>query len=176
MALQLLALTATRSGEVRGMTWGEVSLPKALWTVPAPRTKTKREHRVPLSAPAVALLASLRPEEPKPGELAFKAPRLGPLSDMSLSTCMRRMTEGRVKETGTGWCDPASGRPAVPHGLRSAFRSWSAERTDVPREIAELCLGHCVGSGVEQAYQRSDLLERRRALMAMWSEFVVGGR
>lgn len=173
-ALELLALTAVRSGELRGMCWGEVDLEARLWTVPAERMKMKREHRVPLSPSAVDLLKALRPDEPASDALVLAAPRGGPLSDMALSMAMRRMHEARVEAGEPGWVDPKSGRPAVPHGLRSTFRSWAAEKTDVPREVAELCLAHEVGSTVELAYQRSEMVERRRVLMEGWASWLAG--
>lgn len=178
-ALELLALTTVRSSELRGMRWGELDLDAALWVVPAERMKPqngqRKEHRVPLSALAAELLKDRKPEHVKPGDLVFAAPRMGPLSDMALSMLMRRMSKDRTKETGTGWLDPRSGRPAVPHGMRSTFRDWAAECTDHPDWIAEMALAHTVGSGVERAYRRGEALEKRRALMEDWAEFVSGG-
>ena len=151
-ALELAALTATRSGEVRGATWSEIDLESAVWTIPAERMKAGKEHRVPLSKPAVALLEGLSREEGV--ELVFPAPRGGMLSDMTLSACMRRMK-----------------LEAVPHGLRSTFRDWAGEHTNYPREVAEAALAHVVG-GVEGAYARGDLFEKRRRLMADWATFL----
>ena len=104
----------------------------------------------------------------------FWAPRGGMLSDMTISAVMRRMNETSVKLGGPGWLDRVSGRPAVPHGLRSTFRDWVAERTEYPRDMAEIALAHTVGSEVERAYRRGDMLEKRRALMADWSDFLHG--
>jgi integrase len=176
-ALEFLTLTAARSGEVRGMVWGEVDLKAGVWTVPADRMKASREHRVPLSALARSLLEwmALNSE----GDLndggctVFPAPRGGALFDMSLSTVMRRMHETEIDAGRAGWLDRASGRPAVPHGLRSTFRDWTAER-GFPRDMAEMALAHDVGSAVERAYRRSDMLERRRAMMAAWADFLDG--
>ncbi|ADP72326.1 integrase family protein [Rhodomicrobium vannielii ATCC 17100] len=157
LALQFLALTAARSGEVRGATWQEIDLQARTWRIPASRTKTAREHVVPLSNAAVALLAAL----PRTSEaFVFPSTKAGaPLSDMSLSAVMRRMP---------GFVDPQSGRPAVPHGLRSSFRSWCAER-GVDHDLAELALAHAVGNKVKRAYQRSDMFKRRVELMEAWS-------
>lgn len=178
-ALQFLALTAARSGEVRGMTWEEIepgTLTDAkktggVWTIPASRMKNGREHRVPLTAEAVDLLKRLPRLEDNP--LVFFAPRGGMLSDMSISAVMRRMQEAEVKADRPGFLDPRSKRPAVPHGLRSTFRQWAAER-GYPRDMAEIALAHWQGSEVERAYQRSDMLDRRRAMMADWSGALRG--
>ncbi len=125
-ALQFAAMTAARSGEIRGMIWAEVDLEKALWTIPAGRMKAGREHRVPLTREAVALLRDLPRMEGSP--YVFFAPRGGMLSDMTISAVMRRMQEAEEKAGGKGFLDPRSGRPAVPHGLRSTFRDWAAEQ------------------------------------------------
>ncbi|MBF9060756.1 tyrosine-type recombinase/integrase [Rhodobacterales bacterium HKCCSP123] len=168
-ALQFLALTAARSGEVRGMTWDEVDLSAGIWSVPSSRMKNGREHRVPLARDAIALLDNL--PRMNNSALVFFAPRGGKLSDMSISAVMRRMQEAEVKAGGQGFIDPRSKRPAVPHGLRSTFRQWAAE-TGYPRDMAEIALAHWMGSEVERAYQRSDMLERRRAMMADWAVFL----
>lgn len=150
-ALELAALTAARSGEVRGATWSEIDSDAAIWTIPGERMKAGKEHRVPLSKQAVTLLGKL----PRivGTDYVFPAPRGGMLSDMTLSACMRRMD-----------------LQAVPHGLRSTFRDWAGEHTNYPREVAEAALAHTVG-GVEGAYARGDLFEKRRRLMADWAKF-----
>lgn len=186
-ALEFLTLTAARSGEVRGMTWDEVDFmgrdktdgtdktasaarsTLATWTIPASRMKMDREHRVPLTAEAVAVLESLPRMDGSP--YVFFAPRGGQLSDMSISAVMRRMQETEVKACKPGFVDPRNKRPAVPHGLRSTFRQWAAER-GYQRDMAEMALAHFIGTEVERAYQRSDMLERRRAMMADWAGFV----
>lgn len=151
-AMEFLVLTAARSGEVRGATWAEIDLDSRLWVIPASRMKAEREHRVPLSDAAMALLAAL------PGgsgdRLVFQSPRGGTLSDMTLTAVLRRMTVD-----------------AVPHGFRSTFRDWCAERTHFPSEVAEMALAHAVGDKVEAAYRRGDLFEKRRLLMAEWAAF-----
>lgn len=180
-ALRFLTLTAARSGEVRGMTWDEIdigdvathatSATRAVWTIPASRMKNGRPHRVPLTPETVALLESLPRLDDSP--FVFFAPRGGMLSDMSISAVMRRMQAAQEKAGDKGYLDPASKRPAVPHGLRSTFRQWAAER-GYPRDMAEIALAHFIGSEVERAYQRSDMLDRRRAMMADWGGFLHG--
>ena len=197
-ALQFAVMTCARSGEVRGMTWAEVALAEApgatratsatrgaIWTVPAARMKAGREHRVPLTVQAVALLKAL--PLMKGTDLVFFAPQGGSLSDMSISAVMRRMQESELKRlaevaqavrhdvpTGPrGFVDARSGRAAVPHGLRSTFRDWCAEQ-GIDRDMAEMALAHSVGSEVERAYRRTDMIERRRALMETWGQAVRG--
>lgn len=152
-ALEFAILTAARSGEVRGAKWSEIDLKAAVWTVPAERMKAGKEHRVPLSAAALDVLT----RTPRMGgsDLVFTAPRGGPLSDMTLSAVTRRMKVD-----------------AVPHGFRSTFRDWSAERTAYPSEVCEMALAHTVGNKVEAAYRRGDLFDRRRRLMADWAAFL----
>jgi len=188
-ALEFLTLTAARSGEVRGMTWDELDLGGwdktdktdktpaatsatiATWTISASRMKAGRMHRVPLTPEAVALLANLPRVDNSP--YVFPAARGGMLSDMTLSAVMRRIQESEAKAGRAGFLDPQSKRPAVPHGLRSTFRQWAAEQ-GYPRDMAEIALAHFIGSEVERAYQRSDMLERRRAMMAAWAAFLRG--
>jgi integrase len=128
-------------------------------------------HRVPLTPEAVALLANLPRVDNSP--YVFPAARGGMLSDMTLSAVMRRIQESEAKAGRAGFLDPQSKRPAVPHGLRSTFRQWAAEQ-GYPRDMAEIALAHFIGSEVERAYQRSDMLERRRAMMAAWAAFLRG--
>ena len=159
LAFRFTVLTAARSGEVRGATWDEIDLDAREWRIPAGRMKAGAEHRVPLPDAALAVLEQARPLRDKSG-LAFPSPsRPGrPLSDMALTKVLRT----------TGLADRAT-----VHGFRSSFRDWCAD-TGKPREIAEAALAHTVG-GVEGAYFRSDLLERRRALMAEWAAYLSGG-
>ncbi len=154
-ALEFAVLTAARSGEVRGMQWAEVDLAAKVWTVPAARMKAAREHRVPLSDAAVAILASL-PRQVG-GDLVFPGTKGQPLSDMSLTAVLRRMKVD-----------------AVPHGMRSSFRDWTAEHTSFPNEVAEMALAHVVGDKVEAAYRRGDLFEKRREMMDAWASFLLG--
>ena len=168
-ALQFLAMTVARSGEVRGMTWAEVDLDKALWIVPAARMKAGREHRVPLTREAVELLRTLPRMAGSP--YVFFAPQGGMLSDMTLSAVMRRMQEAEEKAGRAGYLDPRSGRPAVPHGLRSTFRDWAAEQ-GFDRDMAEDGPGAQRWPEVERAYRRTDMLERRRAMLEAWGRFL----
>lgn len=178
LTLAFLTLCASRSGEVRGATWNEFDLTAKVWTISAQRMKAEKEHRVALPAAAVAIVEAMPRLNDSP--YVFAAARGGPLSDMTLSAVMRRMqadAEERADAKGlprqlAGWRDPRSGKPAVPHGLRSTFRDWAAERTDYPRDMAELALAHTVGSEVERAYRRGDMLEKRRAMMAEWARFL----
>ncbi len=135
------------------------------------RMKSDREHRVPLTLQAVAILRALPRFDV--GQFVFFAARGGMLSDMSISAVMRRMQESEEKAGRVGFIDPRNKRAAVPHGLRSTFRQWTAEQ-GYPRDMAEIALAHFIGSDVERAYQRSDMLERRRAMMAAWAGFLAG--
>jgi integrase len=135
--------------------------------------KAGKEHRVPLTAEAVALLSTMAPKDKRrPDAYIFAAPKGGQLSDMTVSAVMRRMQEAEVEAGRKGYLDPRNKRPAVPHGLRSTFRDWCAERTEYPRDMAELALAHTVGSEVERAYRRGDMIEKRRAMMAAWGRFL----
>ena len=153
LAFEFLTLTATRSGEVRNATWLEVDTGAAVWTIPAERTKTGKPFRVPLSAGALAVLEQALALADTSG-LIFPAPNGRPLSDSTVSKLL--------KENGVA---------AVPHGMRSSFRDWCSEVAGVPRELAEAALSHVV-KGVEGAYARSDLLERRREVMDAWAAYV----
>jgi len=158
-ALEFLILTAVRSGSVREATWSEIDLAKNLWTIPAAHTKAKREHKVPLPPQAKKLLSEL--PRMAGNELIFPSPRGKALSDMALSQLMRGMRErGELTVE------------AVPHGFRSTFRDWAAEQTNYPDEIRKAASGHSVGDAVKEAYQRTDLLEKRRRLMDDWAKFL----
>jgi integrase len=126
---------------------------------------------VPLPPEAVALLQSLPRIAGSP--YVFPAERGGMLSDMALAAVMRRMQEAEERAGRPGYLDPVNKRAAVPHGLRATFRQWAAER-GYPRDMAELALAHRVGDETERAYQRSDMLERRRSMMAEWAAFLRG--
>lgn len=171
-ALEFAALTAARSQEVRGALWEEIDLDAGLWVVPAVRMKMDREHRVPLSPDAVSLLKSFPRFEGNP--LVFPAARGGELSDMTLSAAMKRLHQADVDAAGPGFVDRVSKRPAVPHGLRSTFRDWVAERTQFSGDMAEVALAHRVANAVEASYRRGDMVEKRRAMMAAWAEFLKG--
>ena len=154
LAFEFLVLTACRSGEVRGARWEEMDLEAREWSIPAERMKTGREHRVPLSTRALAVLREAREHADGSG-LVFPSARGGCLSEATIGKM--------VRDLGIG---------AVPHGFRSSFRDWAAERTEAPREVCELALAHVNRDRVEAAYRRTDLFERRRALMESWSEFL----
>ena len=153
LGLEFLVLTATRSGEVRGALWEEFDVDGRQWCIAAERTKANAKHVVPLSRPAVDLLERARPLSK--GPLAFPSPRSGhkPLSDMTFMKVLH--TVGLADST-------------TVHGFRSSFRTWASEQTDADHAVMELCLSHTVGSAVERAYARSDLLEKRRLLMEQW--------
>lgn len=171
-ALEFAALTATRSQEVRGARWDEIDLEAGLWIIPAVRMKMEREHRVPLTTDAVALLEALPRLADNP--LVFPAARGGELSDMTLSAAMKRLHQADVDAGGAGFVDRVSKRPAVPHGLRSTFRDWVAERTHYPGDMAEVALAHRVASAVEASYRRGDMVGKRRAMMAAWADYLTG--
>jgi integrase len=156
IALQFAILTAARSGEVRGATWSEIDLETRVWTVPASRMKSGRVHRVPLSDRAIAILQELRLLAREDASLIFPGSRNGkPLSDMSLTAVLRRMSAG-----------------CTAHGFRSSFRDWAGDATSFPRELAEAALGHVIGNKTEQAYRRGDALAKRRSLLDAWAEFI----
>jgi integrase len=159
-ALEFAILTATRTGEILGATWGEIDLADKLWVIPAARMKAGREHRVPLSEPALKVLSEV-------AELRLSTDASTPvfpggepgrsLSGMALLMTLRRMGRGDL----------------TTHGFRSTFRDWAAEATSHPTEVAEMALAHAVGDKVEAAYRRGDLFEKRRRLMADWASFCV---
>jgi len=153
-ALELAILTAARTNEVLGSTWPEFDLDAALWTIPAARMKARREHRVPLSAPAVVLLRKLATIRQGPHVLAGQK-KGKPLSNMALLMALRRMNRGDL----------------TAHGFRSTFRDWAAESTGHPSEVVEMALAHAVGDRVEAAYRRGDLFEKRRRLMDDWGVY-----
>jgi len=154
--LEFVILTAARSGEARAATWAEIDRAAKLWIVPPEKMKGGREHRVPLSDAALAVLDAVAALPKLAGsDLVFPAPRGGVLSDMTLTAVLRRLAV-----------------PAVPHGMRSTFRDWAAERTTYPNEMAEMALAHTIGNKAEAAYRRGDLMERRRQMMSDWAEFL----
>ena len=158
LCMRFLILTAVRSGEVRGASWSEIDPDAREWRIPAERMKGGVVHRVPLSDAALAVLEQARPLRDDPGLLFPSPTRRGkPLSDMTLTKILR---------------DNGLSDRATVHGFRSAFRDWAAD-TGKAREIAEAALAHTVG-GVEGAYFRSDLYERRAVLMQQWAAYVTG--
>jgi integrase len=162
-ALEFAILTAARTGEVRGARFDEIR--GDVWTIPAERMKGNRAHRVPLSQSALAVVERMR--EIQTNDFLFPGRGLNKsISDVAMLDAMR----GMVRPDGKPWADE-SGRPAVPHGLRSSFRDWCAERTAYPRDVAELALAHAIADTTEAAYRRGDALEKRRFLMRDWASF-----
>ena len=156
LAFEFLVLTATRSGEVRNATWAEIDWETATWEIPAERTKTTRPHRVPLCPRALEILDEALDFADATG-LVFPS------------------TNGKTLSSGTiGKLLKESGINAVAHGFRTSFRTWAAECTNIPREVAELAFGHVNKDRVEAAYQRSDLFDKRRELMNQWGEYLTG--
>jgi integrase len=152
-ALEFAILTAGRTGEVLGARWDEIDIDPRVWIVPADRMKAGKEHRVPLSAPAIAVLNVMR--KVRQNDYIFPGDRHTTLSNTSMLMLLRRM--GRDDLT--------------VHGFRSSFRDWAAERTNFPSEVAEMALAHSVSNKVEQAYRRGDMFDRRRRMMAAWATF-----
>jgi len=158
--LEFLILTAARSAEAIGARWSEFDLTAKIWTVPAARMKGSREHRVPLSDRAIEILKEMEPLKSKPDSFVFPGQKKDhPLSVMSLEMLLRRMD-----------------RAVTVHGFRSTFRDWAGEAANIDREIAETALAHQVGSSVERAYWRGDVLEKRRAVMQGWADYCAGIR
>jgi integrase len=154
-ALMYTCLTGSRTGEVLGIRWEELDLEARLWTCPAQRMKGGEDHRVPLTDEMLAIIEPMKAME---SEYVFKAQKRNkPLSNMAMLMLLRRMDVEGV----------------TVHGFRSTFRDWASEVANVPREVAEMSLAHSVGSNVERAYARSDLLDKRRMLMDRWSEYVA---
>ncbi len=156
LALEFLILTASRSGEVLGAKWDEVDTEKAIWTIPAHRMKARREHRVPLSPRALEILTIV--DKARLSDFVFPGTRKGSgQSNMTLTKLLRRM-----------------GRSETVHGMRSAFRDWAGDQTSFSREVAEAALAHSIGNATEQAYRRSDALEKRRELLNAWATYLAG--
>jgi integrase len=153
-ALELCILTAARSGEILGMRWSEVDFDKKVWTLPADRMKAGREHRVPLSERAITILRQLA--EIKTGDFVFPGQRKNrPLWKSAINVTLRRIKADKV----------------TVHGFRSSFRDWAGNETPYPRDLIETALAHVVGDKAEQAYRRSDALEKRRKLMEAWAAY-----
>jgi integrase len=156
-ALMFTCLTGSRTSEVLGLRWEEIDFEARLWTCPAEWMKAGEEHRVPLTD---EMLSIIQPLQAMRSEYVFEGQkRHKPLSNMSMLMLLRRMNVEGV----------------TVHGFRSTFRDWASEMANVPHEVAEKSLAHSVGSNVERAYARSDLLEKRRDVMAQWSSFVANG-
>jgi integrase len=154
LALEFIVLTAARRGEVIGARWPEIDVAAKTWTVPAQRMKSGREHKVPLSARALEILAGLPREKRQDGFVFIGARAAGPLGNMAMLRILRGLK-----------------RAVTIHGFRSSFRDWAAEQTNFPREVAEAALAHAVGDKVEAAYRRGDLFKKRAALMEAWAKY-----
>jgi integrase len=156
-ALEFTVLTAARSGEVLGSTWQEIDIQAAVWVVPGDRMKRGREHRVPLSDPVLDVLRGMMPlrDDQAGGWIFPGVPKDRPLSAMAMIMLLRRMKHDKL----------------TVHGMRSAFRDWCAEATNYPREVAEQALAHTLRDKTEAAYQRRDMIEKRRRLMEDWARF-----
>ncbi len=158
--LEFVILTACRSGEARLATWSEFDLANQVWNIPGERMKSGRPHRVPLTDAVLMMVMTLPRFKDVQGndvDLVFPGRDVAkPLSDMSLTAIMRRMK-----------------LDAVPHGFRSTFRDWAAEKTNYPNEVVEMALAHAIGSGTEAAYRRGDLFDKRRNLMTDWEKFLT---
>jgi integrase len=185
-ALEFLILTNVRTDAVLKATWGELDLDKSLWTVPLARLKDRKHRkegfRVPLSDRAVQIVREM--QEARVSRFVFPGQAHGkPFSNMAFLTLLKRMNAGKTKK----WIDPTSGRPITAHGFRATFRTWAEEVATVPHAVVEQAMGHQVGTQVERAYRRTDILDKRRALMQAWAqwcepkaaniiEFAKGGR
>ena len=156
--IRFVVLTAVRSGEARLATWPEIDLEAREWRIPAARMKMGVEHRVPLSDAAVAVLDAIRPLCGRSG-LVFPSDRDRPMSPATMVGALQRRDIG-----------------CTMHGFRSSFRVWAAERSNATRDVAEMALAHKVGSDIERSYARSDLFEKRRALMDAWAAYLTGAR
>lgn len=162
LALQFAILTAARTGEALGATWGELDLDAKIWSIPADRMKAERDHRVPLSQAALDILSSALPLALQRDGMAVPAAPVFPghrralaLSNMAMLMLLRRMKRTDI----------------TAHGFRSSFRDWASERTAFPRDVVEMALAHAVENKTEAAYRRGDLFEKRRLLMAAWATF-----
>ncbi len=159
LAMRFVILTACRTGEGIGARWNEIDASTKTWTIPAERMKAGREHRVPLSSQALAILAILKPLQTAPSAPVFPGiGRSGHLSNMAMTELLRGMKRDDI----------------TVHGFRSTFRDWAAEATNYPRDVAEMALAHTVKDSVEAAYRRGDLLEKRRPMMTKWGNFCAG--
>lgn len=155
--LEFVVLTAARSGEALGATWGEVDMEDRTWTVPGERMKAGEEHVVPLSAAAMALLKSIRPKDPKDTDIVFGV-KGAPRSNMAMAMLLKRMEYGH----------------ATTHGFRSTFRDWAGDMTEYPRELIEQALAHTIQNKAERAYRRGTAIKRRMQLMEDWAAYLRG--
>jgi integrase len=153
---------------VRGAEWSEIDEHAKVWIIPAERMKADKEHRVPLSDAAMALLTAM--PRLHGSEYIFPSAKGGVLSDMTLTAVIRRMHQSQADEGEPGWCD-SSGKIITAHGFRSTFRDWAGETTGHPREVIEHALAHQLADKAEASYARGTLFDKRRRLMRDWAEF-----
>jgi integrase len=176
-ALELVILCGVRTGDIIGndrddkppMKWTQIDLKERVWTIPS--TKTDTEHRVPLPHAAIRLLKEMKALEL--GDIVFPGMRAGqPLSNMAMLNLIGRMNGDRGRSGHAHYLDPRQDNADVtPHGFRSTFRDWAAERTNFPNEVVEMALAHAIDDKVEAAYRRGDLFDKRRRLMDAWAEY-----
>lgn len=176
-ALRFQAMTVTRTGAIRFATWDEFDLEQALWTIQPGRMASKiysndKAKKVVLTRAGVKFLKALPRREGSP--YVFWAPRGGFLSDATIGKAMRTLHESDLSQGGKGYVDGVSKLPAVPHGLRSTFRTWISDSTDFDADMAEIALFHKVGTKVQRAYDRADMIQKRRVMMDAWHEFLTG--
>ncbi|MDM8347262.1 tyrosine-type recombinase/integrase [Pseudochrobactrum sp. sp1633] len=162
LMLEILILTACRSGEVRMMEWNEVDFNKAIWTIPASRMKANSAHRVPLTSRVFEILQYKQQIKIDNNPLVFHSRKGTPYSDMTMTKFLR---DQRVESD-------TAGRIATAHGFRSSFRDWASEN-GYPRDVAERALAHVIKSSTEAAYHRTDLLDKRRLMMQTWQNFIM---
>lgn len=162
LMLEVLILTACRSGEVRMMTWDEIDFDKSIWTIPAVRMKANSAHRVPLTSRINEILQFKQQTQVDNNPLVFYSRKGTPYSDMTMTKFLR---DQRVESDTVG-------RIATAHGFRSTFRDWASENS-YPRDVAERSLAHTIKSATEAAYHRTDLLDKRRLMMQAWQKFVL---
>jgi integrase len=159
MAVCFTILTAVRAGETTGATWSEFDLEAGVWTIPGTRMKVPKDHRIPLSREALAIVTKLN--DTRFSDYVFPGQRKGrPLSIASLSKALKAV----------------AGKDATTHGCRSTFKDWASERTSFPAEVSEMALAHTVRDKVEAAYRRGELMKKRAAIMQAWAGFVTAPR
>ncbi len=177
LALEAAILTAARSGEVRGARWSEIDLEAQLWTVPAGRMKGGLEHVITLSDAAVALFKRAKKHKRENSDLVFPGTSKGKeLSDMTLTKVVRDMHGAEVKAGRAGYLDPVQRKVATAHGFRSTFRTWAAEKTSFPGEVAEAALAHVNQNKVEASYLHTDHRDKRADLLQLWGQYCEGAK
>lgn len=176
--LEFMILTATRQGEARGLVWSELNLPEKLWVIPAARMKAGKEHVVPLTSRCLEILQNMPKRDDSP--YVFAALRGGKLSDATVGKLVKTLHRNELELGHAGFVDHRQDqRVVVPHGFRSTFRDWAAERSSYPREVIEHCLAHQLRDRAEAAYQRGSILPKRIELMEQYDRYcgsVVDGR